>query len=103
MFGSHTSTKTYPMLRHSRIINGSNPQTTASQFMSQPIHALPITNDNRHLVCRLLLEKKKIERLLQVVLGAQLDAPDDAAALPARGDHHGRYLPHPLVGLHPGN
>src|SRR5207245_11708911 len=50
--GSQTSTKTIPMMGASRIMNGSNPQTTAPQFMPQPIHALPITNDNRHHVCR---------------------------------------------------
>src|SRR4029453_6998865 len=48
MFGSHTSAETYSMLWHSRIINRSNPQTTASQFVSEPIHAFPIHNDNRH-------------------------------------------------------
>jgi len=30
MFGSHTGTETYPMLWHSGIINGGDPQTTAS-------------------------------------------------------------------------
>src|SRR5882724_9923995 len=98
MFGSHTGTETYPMLRHSRIINRSNPQTTASQFVPERIHAFPITNDNRHDVGRRFssIQSKTSELRVEVIgvfpkLGPQFRLTGaELQRLENCGDHYRR-------------
>src|SRR5438132_9362666 len=53
MFGGHASPEANSILRYGRVIHRRDPETASPQFMTNPIHPLPIADNNRHYVsCR---------------------------------------------------
>src|SRR4051794_38242313 len=52
MLRGHAGAKTNLVLRHCRIINRGNPEPASPEFMSHPIHAFAIPDDDRHHVGR---------------------------------------------------
>jgi hypothetical protein len=67
---SDACTETDPILRHGWIIHRRNPQTTPSQFMPKPIHALTIGDDDGHHVrCRFSGVEPQASKLRMEVIG----------------------------------
>src|SRR5438552_18817283 len=70
MHGGHARTEANPALRHSRIIHWCNPKTTPPQFMTEPIHALTIGDDDGHHVsCRFSGVEPQASKLRMEVIG----------------------------------
>src|SRR5207249_4033650 len=70
MHGGYARTEANPALRHSRIIHWCNPKTTPPQFVTEPIHALTIGDDDGHHVsCRFSGVEAQASKLRMEVIG----------------------------------
>src|ERR1043166_6747668 len=70
MFGGHARAETDSILRHSRIIHRRNPKTASPKFMPKAIHALSVTDDDRHHIgCRCSAIESKDSKLRVKVIG----------------------------------
>ena len=52
MLGRDAGAEANSILRDGRVIDRRNPKPAAPQFMTEPIHSLPIADDERHDVGR---------------------------------------------------
>src|SRR6266446_9864987 len=69
MLGGHAGTETDSILRYGRIIHRCDPKTAPPKFVSEPIHAFSITDDNGHHVgCRCSgIETEPLELCVEVI------------------------------------